>query len=182
MKTKVFTLSSDQFHVGTNLRSRLGYSSIDPTLRLFVSPLFSFPGKRSFPWASQIFLYPWPCSRTAMTTIGTTSTICGASLKPCKTTVPSFVIYLDFFQLACLSLPENLKLVRSHALVTRGQRFVRSMNALRLLFGFRKEVPSHVIVDIRLLLLLLLKGFAAATVFLFLCLSLEGEKRSRSFD
>lgn len=59
---------------------------------------------------------------------------------------------------------------------------MRSMSALRLLFGFRKEVPSHVIVDIRLLVLLLLKGFAAAAVFLFLCLSLEGEKRSRSFD
>lgn len=115
-------------------------------------------------------------------TIGTVSMICGASLKPCRTTVPSFVIYLHFFQLACLSLPENLKLVRGHALVTRGQRFVRSMSALRLLFGFRKEVPSHVIVDIRLLVLLLSKGFAAATVFLFLCLSLEGEKRSRSFD
>lgn len=99
--------------------------------------------------------------------------------------VPSFLLYfhfLHFFQLACLSLPENLKLVRGHALVTRGQRFVRSMSALRLLFGFRKEVPSHVIVDIRLLVLLLSKGFAAATVFLFLCLSLEGEKRSRSFD
>ena len=45
------------------------------------------------------------------------------------------------------------------------------MSALRLLFGFRKEVPSHVIVDIRLFVLLLLKGFAVAAVLLLFSLS-----------
>lgn len=49
------------------------------------------------------------------------------------------------------------------------------MSALCLLFGFREEVSSHVIVDIRLLVLLLLKGFTATAVLLFLRLLGETE-------
>ena len=56
---------------------------------------------------------------------------------------------------------------------------MRSMSALRLLFGFRKEVPSHVIVDIRLLVLLFLKGFTVAAVLLLFSLS-YGEAKNEA--
>lgn len=76
-------------------------------------------------------------------------------------------------------LPEKPEFLGGHALVPRCQRFARSASALRLLFGFRQEVTGHVIVDFRLLVLFVTKGFAMAAVLLFLRLD---RKRGRSFE
>jgi len=75
-----------------------------------------------------------------------------------------------------LSISEDLQLVCSHALVSVRQRLVRTAGALGLFPSLGEEISSHVIIDFRFLVLLILNGFAMTAMLLLLGLQSSGNK------